>query len=63
MSRRTNRRLSAWQIFRAPLAIALAAIAGLLAGLLGEGWWDVAANLLLAVTILTLAGLRLTGRG
>ncbi|GGA08043.1 MAG: hypothetical protein COW16_12670 [Sphingomonadales bacterium CG12_big_fil_rev_8_21_14_0_65_65_10] len=60
---RTTRRLSAWQVFRMPLLLMATSLGGLVAGLLGEGGWDIAAALLLGTTLLTLIALRLTGRG
>lgn len=59
---RTHRRLGAAEVFAAPVLIALASLAGLVVGLVGDGWWDVVAAALLSVTILTLILLRLTGR-
>lgn len=37
-----------WRIFAWPLAITAASLAGLVLGLLGEGWRDALASLLLA---------------
>lgn len=38
-----------------PSAIAAVSLAGLVAGLMGEGWWDVAAALGLAVPMVAIA--------
>lgn len=44
--------MTAWQIFRWPVAIALLTMAGLLAGLVSDGWGDVLAAIGLLVPAL-----------
>ena len=39
------------QVFAAPAAVGLATVGALVAGLVGDGWWDVAAWVGLAVPL------------
>lgn len=48
MTRARNARRGPWRTFSWPLAILAASLAGLVLGLLGEGWRDALAWLLLA---------------
>lgn len=47
-------RRSGWQIFRWPLAMALANAVGLVAALLGNGWPDFLSWLTLALTLVVI---------
>lgn len=52
---RPQHHLSPAAIFRMPAAIAAATGMGLVAALLGEGWWDAASWLGLAIPVLAIA--------
>lgn len=43
--------LTLWQMFRAPLAIAVLSLFGLIAALLGDGAWDVVGAAALAASV------------
>lgn len=49
---RTASARSSWQIFGAPIAVALATGVGLVAGLIGDGWLDVLAWIGLAIPVI-----------
>ena len=49
MSPRPQR--SWWRIFRWPLAMALANAVGLVAALVGDGWWDLVSWITLGATV------------
>lgn len=55
MTRARNARRGPWRIFAWPLDILAASLAGLVLGLLGEGWRDALAWLLLAAGPLVVA--------
>jgi hypothetical protein len=46
---RTSAARASWQMFAAPIAIALVTGVGLVAGLIGDGWLDVLAWIGLAI--------------
>jgi uncharacterized membrane protein YjjP (DUF1212 family) len=48
--RSTN--LNAWRIFRWPLTVGIASVAGLVSALVGDGWYDVVSWLLLGGGVL-----------
>lgn len=43
--------LTLWQVFRAPIAIAVLSLFGLVAALLGDGLWDAAGAVALASSV------------
>lgn len=49
----TGRR-TAWQIFRWPLVMALANAIGLVAALVGDGWYDLVSWLTLGLTLVVI---------
>lgn len=44
-----------WHIFRWPLVIGIASLAGLISALVGDGWYDAASWLLLGAILLLIA--------
>lgn len=52
MTRRHHARYPAWRTLAIPFALALLSLAGLLAGLLDDGIWDVAGTLALGLPLL-----------
>ncbi len=54
MSDRRIGRQSGWQIFRWPLLMALANAIGLIAALVGDGWYDLVSWATLGVTLVVI---------
>ena len=44
-------RLTLWQIFAAPLLVAVLSSFGLVAALVGDGWWDLVSWITLGATV------------
>jgi len=55
---------STWQVFRAPLAVGLAAACGLTFALFGDGVWDAVSWVVLSIPVVLslIYGLRAAGR-
>jgi hypothetical protein len=51
MAMRRPSHLNVRQIFAAPVAVAIVSLVGLLAALVGDGWWDAASWAALAVPV------------
>lgn len=49
-------RKTLFQTFAAPLALLAVTLAGLIAGVVADGFWDLAASVALAVPLLAMAG-------
>ncbi|WP_223395231.1 hypothetical protein [Caulobacter segnis] len=49
--RKTAQQFTLWQVFRAPILIAVLSLFGLIAALLGDGAWDVVGELALASSV------------
>lgn len=54
MKRQHNGAQSGWQIFRWPLLMALANTIGLVAALVGDGWYDLLSWLTLGLTLVVM---------
>lgn len=54
MKNRSIARQSNWRIFRWPLVMALATAIGLVAALVGNGWWDIVSWATLGGTLLVI---------
>lgn len=55
MSNRNRATQTTWQIFRWPLLMALANAIGLVAALVGDGWFDVVSWVTLGLTLVVVA--------
>lgn len=54
MKRRATTAQSGWQVFRWPLLMALASAVGLVAALVGDGWYDLVSWATLGVTVVVM---------
>lgn len=62
MSARTHGTQSGWQVFRWPMAMAGANAVGLVAALVGDGWYDLVSWVTLGLTLVVI-GAAWRGRG